>query len=204
MSYRIQCDCGRLGGTLATNAPVRRCICYCRSCQAFAHFLDAAGTVLDERGGSDIIQTQPRFVKFDRGSDQLACMRLSEKGILRWYAGCCHTPIGNTLHTSRFPFISFIHTCFDTGGTDIESAFGPVRMHVYTDGAHGNSRPESTGMTLFMLRLMGQVAWTRIIGARRRTPFFDPETDLPVAEPEVLDDDQRQALYARADRADRT
>ncbi len=57
--------------------------------------------VLDERGGSQIIQVPPKNLTFTQGREVLASMRLTEKGLLRWYAGCCNTPIGNTLITPK-------------------------------------------------------------------------------------------------------
>jgi len=80
------------------SSPIRaiqnRCVCYCRDCQAFAHFLGKVDAILDERGGSEIIQVLPRNLTFTQGIELLACMRLTEKGLLRWYAACCNTPIG--------------------------------------------------------------------------------------------------------------
>ncbi len=35
-------------------------------------------------------------------------MRLTPMGLLRWYAGCCNTPIGNMV-SARVPFIGIVH-----------------------------------------------------------------------------------------------
>jgi hypothetical protein len=73
-----------------------RGVCYCKDCQAFAHFLGKDGETLDERGGTDVTQVLPKNIAFTQGTEILACIRLTEKGLLRWYAGCCNTPVVNT------------------------------------------------------------------------------------------------------------
>ena len=80
-----------------------RVICYCQSCQAFARFLGGTG-ILDAHGGSDILQVSPSHVRITEGIDRLRSMRLTEKGLIRWYTDCCKTPVGNTIG-GGFPFI---------------------------------------------------------------------------------------------------
>jgi hypothetical protein len=42
-------------------------VCYCADCQAFARFLKRENEILDERGGTSIIQTIPANVTFAEG-----------------------------------------------------------------------------------------------------------------------------------------
>lgn len=65
-------------------------------------------------------------------------MRLSEKGLLRWYAKCCNTPIGNTLADYRISFIGLLHDCLTRTGESLDESFGPVRARSFTAAAHGN------------------------------------------------------------------
>jgi hypothetical protein len=71
-------------------------VCYCDDCQAFSRFLVHPGTT-DEWGGTDICQMAPASVRITEGADALSCVRLSDKGMYRWYCGKCKTP-----HGSRF------------------------------------------------------------------------------------------------------
>ena len=96
MNHPLQCKCGKVKGYVTHAERVDRVVCYCKDCQAFAHFLGENG-ILDERGGTDIIQALPRDVNFTKGVDALACIRLTPKGLLRWYTSCCNTPVGNIL-----------------------------------------------------------------------------------------------------------
>src|SRR5271165_2181914 len=109
MNHLLKCRCGTLKGSVGQSARVNRCICYCRDCQAFAHFLGRADETLDAQGGTDIVQTLPATIAFTQGVDALACMRLTENGLLRWYSACCSTPIGNTLANYKISFIGLVH-----------------------------------------------------------------------------------------------
>ena len=72
--------------------------------------------VLDAAGGTDIVQTLPKYVEFTDGIDALACMRLTENGLLRWYAECCRTPIANTMANFKLSFVGLIHSGLTTTG----------------------------------------------------------------------------------------
>jgi Family of unknown function (DUF6151) len=93
MTHPIRCHCGKLKGTLNHDREVNRCVCYCTDCQAFARFLKREHEILDDRGGTSIIQTIPANISFTEGIEYLACMRLTANGLLRWYVTCCYTPI---------------------------------------------------------------------------------------------------------------
>ena len=113
----IRCSCGALRGVARGVSPSRgnRVICYCADCQSFAHFLGRATEILDRSGGTDIFQTSPARIEITQGRERLASMRLTPKGLLRWYADCCKTPIGNTAITREIPFVGLICRCLDTG-----------------------------------------------------------------------------------------
>lgn len=72
-------------------------MCCCMDCQKFAVFLQQEDQILDQYGGTDIFQIPILHVKITEGNEHIACVRLNQKGIYRWYTGCCNTPIGNTL-----------------------------------------------------------------------------------------------------------
>ena len=112
----LRCACGTVRGVARGLSPTRghRVVCYCDDCQRFAHFLGAAQTILDPHGGTDIFQTSPARLEITAGGDLLACLRLRPRSnVLRWYAGCCRTPIGNTPADPRFVLVGVIHACMD-------------------------------------------------------------------------------------------
>lgn len=199
MTHAVQCRCGKLKGVLADTRGANHAVCYCRSCQAFARFLGREGETLDELGGTRVIQTSPAKLAITQGADQLACLRLTENGLMRWYADCCRTPIGNTLATPKVSFVGLVHNCLEGAGQPpLDQAFGPVRAVVNTDGAWSKDKPKPAGMGPSILWFLGVGLRARLTGAWRRTPFFRP-TGEPVAQPKVLSADEHAALLAQVD-----
>src|SRR5512138_1159404 len=101
----LECRCGEIHGWVRGISPgtVNRMICYCDDCQAFLHFLERTD-LFEPHSGTEVVQLAPRVVTFDRGTDHICGMRLNPKGMHRWYASCCKTPLGNTV-TPSVPFI---------------------------------------------------------------------------------------------------
>jgi uncharacterized protein DUF6151 len=196
MDHPLQCQCGTLKGTVSHSQGVNRLVCYCRDCQAFAHFLGKASETLDAQGGTDVIQTLPARLTFTAGQEELACVRLSEKGLVRWYAKCCNTPIGNTLADYRISFIGLVHTCLQTPGKSLDSSFGPVRMRAFAKGAKGGGvKSNPLAMTSGILRMIAMLTRARITGAYKRTPLFSPDTGAPIVTPKILSVAEREAVY---------
>jgi len=194
MNHPLQCQCGAVKGFVSHPQAARRTVCYCKDCQAFAHFLGRAGEVLDERGGSDVIQTLPKNVTFTQGIEALACMRLSPKGLLRWYASCCNTPIGNTLSSPNMSFIGLVHTCLENGGKSLSDSFGPVRAYVGTESAKGDPKPKKIGLPSVLLWFVGTTLKARLNGDYKRSPFFVADTGAPIVTPRVLSMAERTSL----------
>jgi len=109
--HPIECRCGQVRGTIAAGAKFTRAICYCRDCQAFAAALGAPAGMLDAKGGTDVVATLPRDVRFTAGADRLACLSLTDHGLLRWYASCCRAPIGNTPRNPKISYVGLVHSC---------------------------------------------------------------------------------------------
>jgi hypothetical protein len=155
VNHPLSCRCGILKGTLSHPELTNRVVCYCRDCQAFTHFLNRANDILDANGGSDVIQTLPAYLTFTQGQQQLACVRLSEKGLVRWYTRCCDTPIGNTPADFRMSFIGLLHSCLENDGKSLDESFGPVRMWSFTQRAKTPVRPRTHTMVAGILRVIG-------------------------------------------------
>ena len=194
MTHSIRCSCGKLKGTLNPSPEVNRCICYCADCQAFARFLKREHEILDEMGGTRIIQTIPANVTFTEGIENLACMRLTENGLLRWYAACCNTPIGNTLATPNLSFVGLIHSCLSSDPTSLDEAFGPITMYVNTESAIAENKPKAARVLSGTLRVFGMMVKARLDGRYKQTPFFVVETGTPIVTPKVLSDQELQQV----------
>jgi hypothetical protein len=172
-----------------------RVVCYCKDCQAFARFLER-DDIVDPLGGTDIFQVAPSQVQIAEGARELCCMRLSEKGLVRWYAGCCRTPIGNTIG-GGFPFVGMICTFMDVGGENARDAvLGKPLGHIFGNAARGGCPPgahpkASIGVLLRIGRLV--IRWW-VRGAGFPSAFFDEKTKAPRVVPQVLSVAERAAV----------
>jgi len=198
----LQCRCRGVRGVL-TVAPANgnHCVCYCKDCQAFAHFLGRADDMLDAQGGTEIFQTSQASVALTTGIDRVACMRLTPKGLTRWYASCCDTPIGNTLGTSAVPFIG-VTTLFAREPKN--EVLGPIRARAFPESAKGGRHAVPAGglpMAYVMARALWLMLRWRLRGDHRRSPLFDAATGRPIAEPRVLTVAEREELHRRCSAA---
>lgn len=194
--HLLRCRCGTLRGELLRPRRTLHAVCYCRDCRAYAHALGDAARTLDADGGTDVVAARPRDVRIDAGRDALACLSLSERGLLRWYAGCCGTPLANTPRDPRVPYVGVVHSCLAASADALARAFGPVRMRVYTQHATRPLPKPGIGQSLALLRVAPGFVWDRLAGGWRSTPFFDAAAS-PVAEPRVLSaDERRRAIEA--------
>lgn len=192
--HSIQCRCGSFSGKVLQTRGVNHGLCYCLDCQAFAHFLGRPEEILDERGGTEIVQTTPQNVAFTEGLENLTCMRLTPNGLMRWHTRCCNTPIGNTSPNYRIPFVGLVHSCLRNGQTSLDDAFGPIGMRVYTKYAKGEPKPQTAGLLPTIVRFARMILKARISGGYKTTPFFVAETGAPVVIPRVLSDQERAEL----------
>ena len=194
MNHPLRCQCGTLRGNVSHPESVSRGVCYCKDCQAYAHFLGKAGEILDEMGGTDVVATLPKHVTFTQGLEALACMSLSEKGMLRWYASCCNTPIGNTSRDFKVSHVGLVHNCLEDPSQTLESSFGPVRMRVNTKHAKGSPKSMPLSTIVSILGFMKSLARARVDGSYRQTPFFTSDRGIPVVAPKVLTRAERDSL----------
>ena len=192
MNHRLRCECGAIRGYVALPAKTVRLVCYCKDCQAFARYLERAGDVLDPQGGTDIVATAPSHVRFEQGLDALACMSLSDTGMLRWYASCCRTPIGNTPRDRKTHYVGLIHVCL--GEQPLNASFGPARVSLNTKSARGHVSATPVSTVLAIFKIIGLVAPARLMRRYDVNPFFDPVSGGPVKQPRVLSEAEASAL----------
>jgi hypothetical protein len=197
----LKCRCGTVRGVARTVTPssINHCFCYCDDCQAFQHFLGRADDVLDAHGGTELAQMSQGNVGFTAGVDKIAAMRLTPKGLMRWYASCCNTPIGNTLATSAMPFIGVARVFVDAP----TSALGPIRGRGFAKSAKGGAAavPKDGLPDLVMVaRVLAKVLRWRLRGDHKRSALFRAGTNESLAAPRVLSAAEREDLSRRCAR----
>jgi hypothetical protein len=195
-AFPLSCACGALQGELSEPLRGNRAVCYCDDCQAFARWL-GRDDILDQWGGTDVFQVAPAKVRLTAGLDHLQLVRLSPKGLLRWYAGCCRTPVGNMLSNPRSPFVGLIHTFMDhkKDGAPRDARIGPPVGHIQGRFAVGGCPPHahpSAGVGV-IAKSVWFLLGNAVTGGHRPTPFFD-DAGRPVRDARVLTKDERAAV----------
>jgi hypothetical protein len=191
----VRCRCGEVRGIVTGVSPraVNRVICYCDDCQAFAHQLGRAD-LLNDKGGTDIVQVAPAALRFTQGQDRIAGLRLTPKGLYRWHASCCNTPVGNTLGPA-VPFVGLPVQSFDAARPD--DVFGAPIGAILGKYAVGDPPAGSTGMNFpLLLRAIGKVLGWRLRGKTWPHPFFARATRAPIYPLTVVSTERREALRA--------
>lgn len=191
MEHPLSCECHTVQGHVLPGATASRVLCYCKDCQAFARYLNAQDTVLNVQGGTHIVQLAASRVVITQGLSHIAAIRLSERGLIRWYASCCNTPIGNTLPTNQLPFVGLIDNILNQAA--IPKDFPGKIAVVHTQSAMGHPKPSAHGLPGTMWRFLRIVAKARMSGAYKQSPFFD-DNGKPIVEPVVLSDEERKKL----------
>lgn len=193
--HQLQCKCGAVRGHIKEGGPHNRLICYCTDCRAFARFLAGAGAgdrdILDAAGGTEIIQLAQSRLHFVSGAEQLVALKLTEKGMVRWYTKCCHTAIGNTLASPAGAFIGLIHSCLHR--QQLEPDFGAKVALLNTSTALGPV--QQRGLTGVLLRFLTIMISERLSGRYRQSPLFSSEGVLRVT-PKTLTKTELQQLKA--------
>ena len=184
-AHPLQCRCGRLTGVVVQAARVTRATCYCRDCQAYAHTLGNPEATLDHIGGTDIVATLQQHVRLTKGAESLACLSLSERGLLRWYASCCNTPIANTTRNPRLSYVGLVHTCLGPTQRSLDAAFGPASMPVNTKHAKAPVATNALRMLTSIAGIFASVARARLNGTYAQSPFFVAPAGKPVVAPRV-------------------
>ncbi|MDB5954771.1 DUF6151 family protein [Ramlibacter sp.] len=197
MTHRIQCTCGQVRGEIVQPRRAMRAVCYCRDCQTYAHLLRRADQVLDAAGGTDVIATPASNLAITAGREHLACVSLSPRGLLRWYAACCDTPVANTPRDWKLPYVGLVHTCLRQPDP-LERSFPQVEIRIYTKSAHG-AVPADTALPgkLHFLRMVMRLTGMRLTGAYKSTPLFSASGE-PVAAPRVAGTEEIEAARRAA------
>jgi len=182
--HSLKCSCGKVTGQMQAEAARMgtRIICYCEDCQAFPKFLGTGDKYLDEYGGTDIFQIPMSHLEITEGQAHIRCLRLTEKGMFRWYADCCKTPIGNTF-SAKWPFIGLIDS-FMGAPDKRDRTLGPVYAHVNRETLKKplpSDRDQTGSFIIVLLKILG---W-KLKGLGKPNPFFDDKGN-PITKPKII------------------
>lgn len=191
----LACVCGAVSLQLEETAPRRgvRYVCHCDDCQAYAEFLGSPDAILDPNQGTDAYQLPASRLEIKGGREELACVQVTSRPLLRWYCEKCRTPVANTYHTSKLSFLSLPlpRIC----GGEVDQVLGKSSGHVWIKFGRGDlSRVRQINIPAMLWRMGSRIIAARISGDYRKNPFFDPVTGLPIAAPRLLTTAERAEL----------
>jgi hypothetical protein len=179
--------------TDAAPSTANRVICYCDDCQAFLHHLRRAD-LLDAHGGTDIIQIAPASLQFVGGEQRIIGLRLTPKGLYRWYASCCGTPLGNMVGPA-IPFVGIVAQAFASDGQKPDDLFGPPIGAIYGRYAVGLAPGAAAGLSARLVaRALLMVLGWRLRGRAWPHPFFQRTPCTPRFPLATLSRSEREAL----------
>ncbi|WP_425098248.1 DUF6151 family protein [Tropicibacter sp. S64] len=172
---KLQCKCGETQWKVEFTPRPTHLACYCSDCQAYVNHLGQGDGYLNAAGGTELLQTVPSALRFIRGAENLRLLRLTSKGLFRWYSGCCNTPVANTLKSPGFPFVGLVLPSGAEG-------FGPLEAEVMTKSAKVPVKEHGFNATGFGILRRGLMA--KLTG-RGRSPFFD-DAGKPIVAPMIV------------------
>lgn len=182
----FSCTCGAFGGHLSAEGVKAgtRLVCHCQSCREneLAH-----GQPDPAPEPVDLFQTTPDAITITHGAEHLRLLKLSPKGTLRWYAGCCCTPFANTAAKRSFPFAGLRADVFED-----KSILGKIRIRAFIPQAPGKP-PKTEGAARMAYGILSRMLAAFLSGTWKDTPFFT-EDGTPAAEPRILTKEERAAL----------
>lgn len=180
------CACGSLRGHLSPEAlrAGTRVICHCADCRAGELY---HGQPDPQDSGVDLLQISPHMIEITSGAQHLSLLQLSPRGLYRWYAGCCGTPLCNTLKSPKLPFAGVLVRRLDD-----PSVLRPAKVRAFVPQAGRPPRHYGAGRMTY--GLVFRMATALLSGKWRQTPFFDTATGKPSAQPLVITKEQRAAL----------
>lgn len=191
----LRCRCGEVRGRLRGASPetVNRVVCHCDDCQAYVHYLGRAD-LLDAHGGTDIVQVAPAALELSGAVERIVGVRLTPKGLYRWYADCCKTPLGNTVGPA-VPFVGIVAQAFEGEATGPDALFGRPVGGILGKYALGAPPAGSTGLNVRLFaRAIRMILGWKLGGKTWPHPFFERTTRAPRRTLTTLSRAERDAL----------
>jgi hypothetical protein len=192
----LGCSCGAVTGTVTgvTRRNSRRLSCMCDDCQLYAHFLGSADRMLDALDGTELSYATQSRVFIRCGVEHLQAVKLSEKGMLRFYTSCCRTPVANVPHP-KMAFVGIPRSFMQHDAVARDEVLGPLFRRF--QGRFGRGElPVGAHLgtpLLPWLAAMISVTWDSLTGKYSPSPFHDASGN-PVVAPRTLTPTEREAL----------
>lgn len=195
----FQCSCGEVAGKLRDIDTLAgagdHLVCHCSDCLAFVRFCnpDRVSAVAD---GVQLFMTRVSRMTITFGKENLACVHLTDKPMLRWYSECCRTPLFHTVHSGWYPFVTTHVAILDPDCR--VAAIGEPRGHTFVGGVPAALRNfREVSRFRIMARFIVWMWKDLLSGDFRRAELFEPVTLKPIVEPRRLSPAERAELVGQ-------
>jgi len=135
-----------------------------------------------------VLQVPLSSIDITQGMEKVQSLRLTRKGLYRWYTNCCNTLMGNTV-SAKIPFFGIIHSFYHK---DIkrDELLGPVRGAVGLEGAKSGFVKPSHFSSEFgvNLRVVSKLLVWKLKGYSKPSAFFD-ENGKAISKPIIVNAD---------------
>ncbi|CAB9507291.1 expressed unknown protein [Seminavis robusta] len=169
ISSKLQCKCGKIQGHVhAKYEDSARIYCYCQDCRDYANYIASLGgnkdeTIGKEFGDNRVVQFCKNAITIEQGQEHLKlAIKKKEPNskqvyMHRYYAGCCHVPLMNTVD-----FLGFVGVfCDFLDEKAVEQWDGPCRM--FQDEGLGQPNPPfpDASPAPFIWKLIRYLPWRK-------------------------------------------
>jgi len=173
----LGCLCGSVKGNIkVVPKSFFHVHCLCCDCQRFAEHLNNSDKILDDHGGSELLQTYPSYVEITEGRDKIRGVQLERKGIYRWHTACCNMPLANTMTNSNIPFVGLsVKLMKFSNDKEKTEILGPVTMKAFGKYSIGDIPKDAHPRfpISFMPKILGFMLKGLLRGMSRPSPFFN-------------------------------
>ena len=149
---------------------------------------------MDEHGGIEIVQVASGNVSLSKGLGNVKALRLTKRGVIRFYAGCCGTPLFSTAPAESWPVSGMPVAVLDADAAARERVFGPIEFVPFKSGMLGTA-PKRKGVLRQMARVLGQMKAAKRMG-RAGSPVW--KDGRPIVEPVLITEAERARAYRPA------
>ncbi len=173
----LKCSCGTIKGKLnVVPGSFFHVQCLCCDCQSFAAHLNNQKNILDEHGGTELLQTYPAYMEITEGQDKMACVELRRKGIYRWHTACCNMPLANTMGSEKVPFVGVpVKLMQFANEQEKMDVLGPVTMKAFGKYAIGEMPADAHPRfpMSYMPKIIGFMLKGKFFKKYKPSPFFN-------------------------------
>lgn len=190
----LKCECTKVEGVITMKAKAgNNIVCHCDDCQAFAKYLGKETVILNQNNGTELFQITPNKLKIHKGKENLSCVKLSPKGLIRWYTSCCKTPVANTIN-GKLAFCGIFHQfmSFNKASMSKDEVLGRVVTKCMTKFAVGELPEDSHPKfpVSASLRVVKMLLSGILFGTSKPNELFDSHSLTPIVRPRVLNGDE--------------